>query len=83
MSQLDGTGLLKLCLRTGEKILKVDPSLLFLTDTHRKYNTASKHNNHFLHNRYTDACILIVDVWSIGCILAELLIGAPLFKGKE
>ena len=24
-----------------------------------------------------------VDVWSIGCIFAELLLGKPLFKGKE
>ncbi len=24
-----------------------------------------------------------VDVWSVGCILAELLLGKPLFPGKD
>ena len=56
---------------------------MFLADACRKYNTASKYSKHFLHKDPTEACVLIVDVWSIGCILAELLIGAPLFKGKE
>ena len=24
-----------------------------------------------------------VDIWAIGCIAAELMLGKPLFKGKE
>jgi mitogen-activated protein kinase 7 len=27
--------------------------------------------------------MVTVDVWSIGCILGELLGGGPMFKGKE
>lgn len=25
----------------------------------------------------------VVDIWAIGCIAAELMLGKPLFKGKE
>lgn len=40
----------------------------------------------FLRSVRSAALVLIlhaVDVWSIGCILAELILGKPLFKGKE
>jgi serine/threonine protein kinase len=28
-------------------------------------------------------CYSIVDMWSVGCIFAELLGGKPLFKGRD
>ena len=31
----------------------------------------------------SELMVFSVDVWSIGCIFAELLLGKPLFKGKE
>ncbi|CAE6388291.1 unnamed protein product [Rhizoctonia solani] len=32
---------------------------------------------------YCNECTHLVDVWSIGCILAELLGGKPIFKGRD
>ena len=79
MSQLDGTEHLRLCSHTGE-IFDPRSISLFSNWRRRKYNTASEYGK-YLNKDRTEACI--VDVWSIGCIIAELLIGAPLFKGKE
>jgi serine/threonine protein kinase len=36
---------------------------------------------HFLHTYKISPCL--VDMWSIGCIFAELLGGRPLFKGRD
>ena len=32
-------------------------------------------------SKYT--CICLVDVWSAGCVLAELLLGQPIFPGDS
>jgi mitogen-activated protein kinase 7 len=34
-------------------------------------------------NNYKRRYNVAIDVWSVGCILAELLMQKPLFKGKE
>ncbi|KIK60374.1 hypothetical protein GYMLUDRAFT_59506 [Collybiopsis luxurians FD-317 M1] len=47
----------------------------------RRYNTASMSISGSALKR-SDLSEL-VDVWSIGCIFAELLLGKPLFKGKD
>lgn len=50
--------------------------------SNRRYTTASEH----IQTKERDLNKLkpfIVDVWSIGCILAELLGLKPVFKGKE
>jgi len=47
--------------------------------SNRRYTTASKSVSWFRGYLLR----VTVDVWSIGCILGELLGGGPMFKGKE
>lgn len=39
----------------------------------------------YLHDNYYYYCliILLVDIWSVGCILAEMLSNRPIFPGKH
>lgn len=43
----------------------------------------------FLSSRKRNCCVCVlqytpaIDIWSIGCIFAEILIGKPLFPGKN
>lgn len=50
--------------------------------SNRRYTTASEYiqTKNGAPDKLTPC---IVDVWSIGCILAELLGLKPMFKGKE
>jgi serine/threonine protein kinase len=50
--------------------------------SNRRYTTASECHHYRCFVDLT-AILGIVDVWSIGCILAELIAGKPIFKGKE
>jgi serine/threonine protein kinase len=47
---------------------------------YRSYGTAGESHRRIFH-AYPDS--LAVDIWAIGCIVAELMLGKPLFKGKE
>jgi serine/threonine protein kinase len=51
--------------------------------SNRRYTTASESISMQSLVRASIRLTWPVDVWSIGCILAELLGGKPLFKGKE
>jgi serine/threonine protein kinase len=49
--------------------------------SNRRYTTASESNSCKL--SFVPRADCLVDVWSIGCILGELIGGGPMFKGKE
>lgn len=44
-----------------------------------RLNQRSHANSTFAKIQYTPA----IDIWSVGCIFAEMLLGKPLFPGKN
>lgn len=48
---------------------------------HREYTKAGRHRKDSIF--YWGNLLLLVDIWSVGCILAELLGRRPLFPGRD
>ncbi len=42
----------------------------------------SPFSNCALHSSNLCLCHMIADVWALGCVFAEMLLGEPLFKGE-
>ena len=86
------TGVLKLCDFGSAKILVAnEPNVSYICSRYYRApelifgatNYTTKIGNNLLSQAVTLAYTFVIDVWSTGCVMAELMLGQPLFPGES
>lgn len=66
---------LKICdFGSAKKLSKNEPNVSYICSRYYRAPELIFGNTNYNHT---------VDIWSVGCVIAELLIGCPLFKGEQ